>query len=319
MNIIAADIGGTKSWLAIMDAVSGRLLYEAKLLNQKFDNFYDLLADFIKSIKHAVHALYLALPTPVNADEVKLTNLHWIISAAELKSRFGMERVTFINDFQAAALGTTTIPTDQLLVLNDQPVDPTGIRAVTGAGTGLGVAYMHWQHEHYRSFASEAGHMTFAPADAEQTALRDYLAKKYGHVSYERILSGPGIEDLYRHLSQHEPSSESPGAKWVNEQAGSGNVTAQRAMTLFASIFGAFASNLAVTFKPKGGLYITGGVSAKTSNWLQGDAFREAFAHKGRMSALAMATPVYLVSNERVGLQGAIRFAMMDIKKESML
>jgi glucokinase len=318
MNIIAADIGGTKSWLAIMDAASGQLLHEARLLNQKYDNFYDLLADFIDSGKQAVKRLYLALPAPVNRDEVKLTNLHWVISATELKSRLGIAQVQFFNDFQAAALGTTTIPEDQLVILNDQPADPAGIRAATGAGTGLGVAYMHWQHGQYHPFATEAGHMTFAPADAEQLTLRDYLATRYGHVSYERILSGPGIEDLYRHLDQQKPSSGTRSAKWVNEQASAGNETAQRAMTLFARIFGAFASNLAVIFKPQGGLYITGGVSAKTAPWLQGNEFREAFAHKGRMSALAMATPVYLVNNEKVGLQGAIQFAIRDIKKESM-
>ncbi len=316
MNIIAADIGGTKSRLAIMDAASGELLHEAQLLNRDYDNFYDLLADFVDSGKQAVQKLYLALPAPINADEVKLTNLHWTISSAELESRLDIEQAIFINDFQAAAMGTTTIDKEQLLALNDQPADSNGVRVVTGAGTGLGVAYMHWQHGHHQPFATEAGHITFAPIDAEQLALRDYLAGKYGHVSYERILSGPGIEDLYCHLSRQQPSSETLSAKRVNEQASTGNETAQRAMTLFARIFGAFAGNLAVAFKPRGGLYITGGVSAKTAHWLQGDNFREAFAHKGRMSALAMATPVYLVNNERVGLQGAILFAMMDTKKE---
>lgn len=319
MNIIAADIGGTKSWLATMDAVSGELLQESHLLNRNFANFYDLLGEFIDSGKQPVQRLYLALPAPVDTEHVKLTNLHWSISTAELKSRLHIEQATLINDFQAAALGTTTINKEQLLVLNDQPADPSGVRVVTGAGTGLGVAYMHLQHAQYRPFATEAGHMTFAPVDAEQHKLRDDLAIKYGHVSYERILSGPGIEDLYRHFSAPVPASETRSAKWINEQAANGNQTAQRSMKLFARVFGAFAGNLAVTFKPQGGLYITGGVSAKTASWLQGDDFLEAFAYKGRMSPLTMGIPVYLVNNERVGLQGAIQFAMMDMKKESTL
>jgi len=317
MNIIAADIGGTKSWLATMDTASGQVQHESRLLNRDYDNFYDLLGDFINAGKQSVQRLYLALPAPVNTDSVKLTNLHWTISAAELRSRLDIEQTILINDFQAAAMGTTSIDRDQLLVLNDQPVDPAGVRVVTGAGTGLGVAYMHWQHGQYSPFSTEAGHTTFAPVDAEQHQLRDNLAIQYGHVSYERILSGPGIEDMYHHLSKPAPSSEKRSAQWINEQASSGNEIAQRAMRLFARIFGAFAGNLAVTFKPRGGLYITGGVSAKTAHWLQGDNFLRAFAHKGRMSGLAMATPVYLVDNERVGLQGAIQFAMIDIEKES--
>ena len=318
MNIVAADIGGSKSWLATIDAASGSLLNESQLLNRDYASFYDLLADFMESGRQAVDGLYLALPAPINAGEIKLTNLHWTVSIAELESRLGITQITFINDFQAAALGTTTIPGDQLLALNDQAADPTGTRAVTGAGTGLGVAYMHWQHGHYRPFATEAGHMTFAPLDEEQLGLRDYLAGKYGHVSYERVLSGPGIEDLYHYTSGKDSATQSPGAQWINEQARNGNQAARRSMALFARVFGAFAGNIALTFKPRGGIYITGGVSAKTGHWLQSDDFREAYAHKGRMSGLAMSTPVYLVNNERVGLQGAIRFATMSFNKESL-
>ena len=318
MNIVAADIGGTKSWLASMDAASGSVVHESQLLNRDYDNFYDLLADFIASAKQPADGLYLALPAPVNAETVKLTNLQWTVNAAELESRLGITQIAFINDFQAAALGTTTIPGDQLLALNDQAADPTGTRAVTGAGTGLGVAYMHWQHGHYRPFATEAGHMTFAPMDEEQLGLRDYLATRYGHVSYERILSGPGIEDVYHHLSGKDSAIETPGAQWINEQSRAGNQAAQRTMSLFARVFGTFAGNIALTFKPLGGLYITGGVSAKTAYWLQSDGFREAYAHKGRMSGLATGIPVYLVINERVGLQGAIQFAIMNFNKESL-
>ncbi len=318
MNVIAADIGGTRSRLALIEAASGRLLHQAQLLNRDYDDFYALLADFIDSKKQAVQRLYLALPAPIDSNEVKLTNLHWIISSAELSSRLDMAQVKFINDFQAAALGTTTINRDRLTLLNDQPADPTGVRVVTGAGTGLGVAYMHWQHGRYQPFASEAGHMTFAPVDAEQLSLRDYLATCYGHVSYERILSGPGIEGLYSHLSQQRSSAETRSAGWVNEQASAGNERAQRAMLLFARIFGAFAGDLAVAFKPRGGLYLTGGVCARTARWLRTNHFLEAFAQQGRMSVLSTATPVYLVDNERVGLQGAIQYAMVNMKKESI-
>lgn len=318
MSLVVADIGGTKSWLAMIDGASGRLVHEARLLNQDFSSFYSLLGNFTDSAKQIANALYLALPAPVNEDEVKLTNLHWTISAAELKSRFGMTQVTFVNDFQAAALGTTTVAADQLTVLNDQPAEPNEVRVVTGAGTGLGVSYMHWQHGRYQPFATEAGHVSFAPMDAEQLGLRQYLFTKYGHVSYERILSGPGIADLYQYLNGTQAGSSKQDAQWVNEQAAAGNETARKAMTLFARVFGAFAGNLALIFKPLGGLYITGGVSAKTASWLQSDNFLEAFAHKGRMSGLAKGTPVYLVTNERVGLQGAIQLARMNLAEESI-
>ncbi len=314
MNIIVADIGGTNSRLALIEApATGQTVirHQQSYVNARFADFETLLAAFIGECSEIpeISLLCLALPAPVKGKSVTLTNIDWTLRQEHLGEQFDIGEVIFINDFQAAALGTTVVDASKLITLNDAPLEPLGPRAVIGAGTGLGVAYMHWLQTNFRAFATEGGHVDFAPGDDIQEELHDYLEKKYDRVSYERILSGPGLIDLYNFCK--ESNGDEITAGWVNQQAMQGsNLAAVTAMRLYATIFGAFAGNIVLMFRPTGGIYLVGGVTAKTAYWLQSEFFLDAFLDKGRMSSLAVQTPLYLVNDENTGLKGVIEFAL---------
>lgn len=321
MNIIAADIGGTNSRLAWIERpATGEAVirHQQSYVNALFIDFEALLASFIAECgEHStVSLLCLALPAPVRGESVTLTNIDWTLQRKHLGERFNISEVIFINDFQAAALGTTVVDPSKLITLNDATAEPLGPRAVIGAGTGLGVAYMHWLQTNFRAFATEGGHVDFAPGDDIQEELYDFLEKKYDRVSYERILSGPGLIDLYNFCK--ESNGDDISAGWVNQQAMQGdNLAAVTAMRLYASIYGAFVGNIVLMFRPTGGIYLVGGVTAKTVYWLQSEFFLDAFLNKGRMSLLAAQTPLYLVTDEITGLKGIIEFALNQSLQEN--
>ena len=312
MGVIAADIGGTHSRLVLIDLANGSSVVQQKNYNNAdFQNFESVLTHFLGLLKNPVtlSSLILAVPAPVVSGTTRLTNLDWEISEQKVRERFKVDTI-IINDLQAAALGTLSVPLENLIIINHQPMTASGKRVVIGSGTGLGVAWLSHEGNVIRSNPTEAGHIDFASADAQQEALHHFLQKKYGHVSWERIISGPGIVDLYRFCSGQPESNAS--ASWVNLQASAGNdKAAEEAMHLFARIYGAFAGNMVLTHRPIDGIFLVGGVSIKTRQWLESDEFLQAFFDKGRMRHLAEETPVYLVPNEDIGLNGVIQYAEM--------
>ncbi|MEA3302302.1 MAG: glucokinase [Pseudomonadota bacterium] len=321
MNIIVADIGGTNSRLAWIERpATGKAVirHQQSYVNALFSEFETLLAAFIAECGDisTISLMCLALPAPLRGESVTLTNIAWSLHRKHLAEQFNIKEVIFINDFQAAALGTTVVEPSKLITLNDSPVEPLGPRAVIGAGTGLGVAYMHWLQSNFRAFATEGGHVDFAPGDDIQEELYDYLEKKYDRVSYERILSGPGLIDLYNFCKESNGNGLSAG--WVNQQAMQGdNLAAVTAMRLYATIYGSFVGNIVLMFRPSGGIYLVGGVTAKTAYWLQSEFFLDAFLNKGRMSSLAAQTPLFLVTDEDTGLKGIIEFALNQSLQEN--
>lgn len=308
MNIIAADVGGTKTHLIYAD--SNRpddRLHEVRCSSGDFDSFEKLLSQFIQDSGRqyeALDALSLALPGVINDGTSRLTNLPWTIDRQKLMETFSVNQLYLMNDFQASALGTLKLCDQDFIVLNQATQKPDTIRVVVGAGTGLGLSWIQGAGKNLRAYPTEGGHIDFAPVDAEQFRLLEFLMKTYGHVSYERLLSGNGLVSQYAFLSDAEPGTVD--ARWINEEAGRGNVVARQTLGLFARIYGAYVGNLAVLFKPEGGIYITGGIGAKIIDWMQSDHFINAYRHKGRMQSLVEQIPVYLVTNEDVGVLGAM-------------
>ena len=225
-----------------------------------------------------------------------------------MRQEFGIAQIHFINDFQASALGTGQLQSQDLVTLNQGTHKDGATRVAVGAGTGLGVSWMRGSGDDTAAWSTEGGHVDFAPVDEPQIELLKFLIERHGHVSYERLLSGAGLVALYQFCSG-EAAADIDGA-WVHAQAESGNAAAARAMSLFVSIYGAFAGNLALLFKPEGGIYITGGIAAKIIPWMRSDDFISAYLNKGRMRTLAEQTSVYLVTNERVGVIGAVSEAV---------
>lgn len=314
MKIIAADVGGTKAWLVMTDTDRpDEVLHEARYSSRDFDSFEPLLHTFIQesgSDDRPLAALSLALPGVVNDDEARLTNLPWIIKKQSLQAEFGIEQIGFMNDFQASALGLTHLDEADLVCLNPGVHKNGAIRVAVGAGTGLGVSWTQQDGDGTRAWSTEGGHVDFAPADEEQVELLRFLGKRHGHVSYERLLSGDGLVALYEFCTGRK-QAEVDAAR-VHAAAQHEDEAAVRAMSLFVRVYGAFVGNMALLFKPEGGIYITGGIAAKIISWMKSDDFITAYSNKGRMRALAEQTSVYLVINERVGVLGAIAEAVQQ-------
>jgi glucokinase len=330
VRIIAADVGGTKTRLAFADSEEPRnVLHEARYLSGKFDGFEPMLQSFIQDCEIAgtmidavgVDALSLALPGLVSENSARLTNLPWTIEKQKLKDTFGIENVYFMNDFQASVFGTGHLLEKDLIILNPGIINPDGLqknstRVAVGAGTGLGVAWADDDIQGGKQAActhdTEGGHIDFAPIDDTQIELLKFLQQRFDHVSYERILSGDGLVSLYQFCAARQGTecrSDGVSAEWVNSQSGN-DEAADRALSLFVQIYGAYIGNIALLFKPYGGIFITGGIAAKTLKKMQSEEFIEAYLNKGRMRALVEQITVYLVTNDRVGVLGAMSEAI---------
>lgn len=310
MLIIAADVGGTKTHFMYADAEKpGNIINEARYQSGAFDSFDLLLQTFMddSGIVHGqVAALMLAMPGLVNENTAILTNLPWTIEKSFLRERFGVSKVFFMNDFQASALGIEQLQENHRVILNagdNSALKDNTVRVAVGAGTGLGVAWLQGDKQAASAYDTEGGHIDFAPVNDIQVRLLQFLQQRYTHVSYERLLSGSGLVNLYNFCTGRQNSDID--AAWVNNQSGSNEAAAQ-ALSLFVQIYGAYIGNIALLFKPHGGIYITGGIAAKIVSKIQSDEFLTAYLSKGRMSTLVEQIAVYLVTNESIGVHGAM-------------
>jgi glucokinase len=321
MEWIAGDIGGTKSWLAwpVQESAGGqqRLRFERCYASADFASVESLLHRFIADAgaPGLPDGLLLALPGALDRQRVKLTNLDWTLDAAELQTALGIREVRFINDFQAAAAGVATLTDADMLALNPQPSEPGGVRAITGAGTGLGLAFMLPAADgDYQSFATEGGHIDFSPANAQQVRLLDRLRAAYGHVSWERVVSGLAMNDLYRFCCTEQgctPPDETMDGAALAVRAESGDAAAEAALELFVDLYGAWVGNVALLYQPRGGLYIAGGVATHMQARMQSPRFMAAASDKGRMRGVVERMPIFLITSTRLGVQGAMASAMV--------
>ncbi len=335
--LLAGDIGGTNSRLALFQAAPGipsGPLYERtypsgshRSLEDITDNF---LADAAAALEGRVgrgkglNAACLAVAGPVENNIVHATNLPWIVDGRSLAGRLGVERVRLLNDFHAAALGVTAVSPDWLAPLGGSTPIRRGPIAVLGAGTGLGAAFLLWSSSDnaYQVIPSEAGHMDFASRTPMEVGLLQYLANKYGRVSCERVLSGRGLVDVFSFLSQ-EPAcralirpetnaalaTPTPGkdpAAVISERGLSGaDPVCEMALAVFGSVLGAVAGNLALAVLPTGGVFLAGGIAPRVLPYLAKGVFREAFDRKGRLHTLVERIPVFVVTHPHIGLVGA--------------
>lgn len=314
LNVVAGDIGGTKSWLVWFVQSwqqPKKILFEQQYDSVQFASVRALLIRFFSDAgrESPPDSLYLALPGPVGARQVRLTNLTWVVDADVLSRELGIADVRLVNDFQAAARGVETLNKSDVYVLNAGIPKLGGTRVITGAGTGLGVAWMQADSAgRYAVYASEGGHMDFAPANAEQCRMLAWFEQRYGHVSWERLLSGGGLSALYEYLGLQadQPMLSGVDAAQVHAFALQNEPVAQAAVQMFADIYAAWAGNLAMLYQPRGGLYLAGGVSIHLQDWLKRERFMLVATGKGRMAELVSQMPIYLITNFRLGLQGAM-------------
>lgn len=319
--ILAADIGGTKSHLCLGQRDGDKetiILHEKIYASSSFDNATDLITTFLKICPDNeldIRLMCLALPGIVHAGRCSLTNLDWQLDSKQLEAEFDIEQVIFINDFEAAALGVLGLTARDYIVLNQGQPKQNSIKVVTGAGTGLGLAWLHHNQDRYWSNPTEGGHMDFSPNTDQQIALLKNLMQSFKHVSFERLLSGEGLQRIYQFITQQE--NELPSAEDISKLAHEGNREALQTLELFIEIYGSYIGNLALLFQPAGGIYIAGGIAAKHTARMTSKTFEETCLQKGRMQKLVKKTPIYLVTNERLGLQGAMWHAHNHLNKDS--
>ena len=318
MGIIGADIGGTNARFVYADADRlDKPIFSASYRCAEFTSFAAVFSQFVddsQAKKTGIEALALAFPGLVDGNTARLTNLPWVVDKADLQEKFGLKQVRFLNDFEAAAYGISRLKIGDMLCLNQGERQEDATKAIVGAGTGLGLSWLSGVSNQIKAHATEGGHIDFAPTDEMQLELLKFMLERYEHVSYERVLSGPGLINLYEFCAAERDEHINPA--WISTAAEKGEKKAQQAMQLFVRIYGGYVGNIALIFKPAGGIYIAGGIASKIIQWMQSDDFLHAYLNKGRMQSLVNQFSVYLVTNERIGLMGALSVAAMTQQVE---
>lgn len=326
MQILAGDIGGTNTRLicAVVSDAGRDIVAEKNYLSADYSGLIQVIDAFFTehNITDAVDTACFAVAGPVESGVAAVTNLPWVISEETLSKKLQTSKVMLINDFVAVAYGVSELPDTDMLVLqqgqvfNNKP-DCYLDAAIIGAGTGFGASHRVWIDNHYQIFPSEAGHAGFAPENMEQSELLFWLQKKYPHVSLEMVLSGKGLFRIYQFLHEVAGFSEAKPIKEAMKNIDPAQVVAehalleddglcQKALDIFIDIYGAAASNVALHYYPVNELYIAGGIAPKIKDKIFGHRFTDAFLNKGPMAANMKKIMVKLVTQDKVGLYGAL-------------
>lgn len=322
VRILAGDIGGTKARLAYFDVVDGKpeVLIESTLPSKEYKTLDAALRQFKNSTGLRCDRACFGVPGPVREGRARITNLPWEVDAQHLSKMIDGNPVWVINDLEANAYGVLTLEAGDFAVLNEGDGKPQGNAAVIAPGTGLGEAGLFWDGNRHRPFATEGGHTEFAPGRDIEAALLSFLSERYEHVSWERVVSGPGLVNIYEFLSDTLQEEAPP---WLVEQMERGDPAAaiaeaaregrcpvcSQALDLFVHCFGAEAGNLALKLMATGGVYLGGGIAPKILDRLRQPTFLEAFTSKGRMSSLVRGMPVKVVLSDTTALRGAAYYA----------
>ena len=316
--ILAGDVGGTKAYLGLFGPDPLEPLAEARYASTDYPGPAELLAAFLadhggQRPRHVV----LGVPGPVRHTPVKPVNLPWVIDPEQIATTLGVERVCLLNDLEATAYGTLVLPAEDLIELNRGEPDAAGNKAVIAAGTGLGEGGLCWTPQGYAAMPSEGGHTSFAPGTHREAELWRWLFERHGHVSWERIVSGPGLVNIYQFLRE-TGAGEEPG--WLRHRFAEHGITAReistaargghaelavQALDLFVSLYGAEAGNLALKLLATAGVYIGGGIAPQIADKLRDGTFMDAFAEKGRVSDVLRRIPVHIITNDKTALLGA--------------
>ena len=318
--LLAGDIGGTKTDLAVLSKEKGPRapLAEATFPSSEYPSLDALVAEFLDRVQLPVDRASFGVAGPVVGGEAVVTNLPWSIKEPRLAAALGLESVRLLNDLEAIAHAVPFLEPDDLHPLNPGEAEPGGAIAVLAPGTGLGEAFLTWDGSRYRPQASEGGHTDFAPTEPLQVALLQSLQKRYGHVSYERIGSGSGLPNIYGFLKETGQGEE---PRWLAQLLADAEdptpviveaalqdpppEICQKTLEIFVSVLGAEAGNLALKVLATGGVYLAGGIPPRILPYLEGGAFLKAFARKGRFQDLLENIPVQVVIYHKAALLGA--------------
>ena len=324
--ILAGEIGGTRTRLAAFEIEGNRLkcAVEKIYMSQDHSGLAEILPKFIMSEGIPVHSACFGVAGPVRGGRSKISNLPWTIDRKELASQLKLSSVGLLNDLEAYAYGIDALESKDFVTLSAGSDHAEGNRAVISAKTGLGMAGLYWDGFRHHPFACEGGHADFAPRDELQAELLSYLRKKHGNVSNERILSGPGIRNIYDFLRDTNKAEE---PAWLREQLSTAAdqpalisrtaldgkaAICEQTLAIFVNVFAAEAGNCALRYMTTGGIFIGGTIAAKIVPAMQKHGFMQTFLDKGRMESLLKDMPVQIIANDDCGLIGAARYTLVE-------
>ena len=319
--ILAGDVGGTKVHLALYDFANGKLAYsrEERYPAREYAGLEAIVKEFTGTDE--VTAACFGVPGPVRDGRLRLTNLPWTLDSRELTVNLRIPHVFLINDLEANGYGIAELSSDQILCLSEGDTRQIGNRALIAAGTGLGEGLLIWNGHMHIPYPSEGGHADFAPRNEDEIDLLRFLKQKYnGRISWERVVSGMGIGNVYEFLRDVRGMEE---PRWLAEQIAEGDPNAVitvaglaakaeicvKTLDMVVSAYGAEAGNLALKVMSVGGLYVGGGIAPRILEKLKDGTFLRAFQDKGRLSQLLINMPVRVILESRAAVLGAAAYA----------
>jgi glucokinase len=322
--LLAGDIGGTKTNLALFEESAGGELSKKEgqtFPSDEYGGLEAVIAEFLQGRRLPIEAAAFGVAGPVIDGVGRTTQLPWVVSRTSLQGVLRIDDVWVINDLEATAYGVPSLKADQLVTLNPGNRTNGGNLAVIAAGTGLGEAALIWDGARYHAMASEGGHVDFAPRNELEIELLRYLLTIKRRISYERVLSGPGLVNVYNFFKARGLAEE---PEWLKQEIEASDDQARtisqaalaeraeicvKALGLFVSIYGAQAGNLALTVKATGGVFVGGGIAPKIIEKLKDGTFLEAYKDKGRLSPMVEASPVAVIMEPKTALIGAGSYA----------
>ena len=326
--ILAGDIGGTNTRLAFFEGTADRLrpVVIEVFPSRDHKGPEEIARRFLNTHNLKVESACFGIAGAVVDGHVETPNLPWVVDAKNLASELGLSNVELINDLLANAHGIALLEDSDFVSINAGAPSPTGNRCLISAGTGLGEAGLLAEGGGYHPFPSEGGHSDFAPRNELEIDLLRYLMNRFEHVSFERVLSGPGLFNIYQFLRDTGRAEE---PSWLADQIAQGDPSAAvaqsglegtaalsaQALEIFISIYGAEAGNLALKVVATGGTFVGGGIAPKIIRKLAGPTFMSAFTAKGRVSPLLRNIPVRVITNDKTALLGAGRVAALNLMK----
>lgn len=324
--ILAGDVGGTKVHLALYEFAGGNLkvVREQKFLAHQFASLDQVVHAFLTDQERgdrSIAAACFGCPGPVRDGRLKLTNLPWTLDARELQKSLGIDHIFLINDLEANGYGIPELAPDKIFSLHEGDASAIGHRGLIAAGTGLGEAVLIWDGKKHMPIPSEGGHCDFAARSDREIALLQHLRRSLnGRVSFERVVSGLGIQNVYGYLRDVEKLDE---PQWLRDRLaaedpnavigtcaedGSSSISFET-MRIFAAAYGAETGNIALKVLATGGMYLGGGIAPKILKTLRNGAFMQAYLDKGRLSPLLQAIPVRVILDDTCALLGAAAYA----------
>jgi len=331
MLVLSGDVGGTNTRLQLTefdDDKTPKVIKKGRFKNNEYSDFIIIINDFLNSADldpAKVISSCFGVAGPIIDQNVKLTNLSWVINSDEIKNHFGWNKVKLLNDFVIVGYGLDSLSSKGLLSLQQGKPKEYAPKAYIGAGTGLGMGFVSYDVARPHVYPTEGGHIDFAPTSDLEIEFLKFLRQHYQHASFERVLSGMGITNIYQFLRSRKDSLDgnnelnnlidrsefSDLAPFISKFAFEhGDPLALEALNLFVSIYGAAAGNLALTTLPFGGLYIAGGIAPKLLELFKKPNFINSFVNKGRASQILQDIPVSLVLDTEIGLNGAAFYAV---------